>query len=77
VWRLVNTLDELAVTLADTAAAGQRYAVCPVLSYSDVKDHALEAPAVFGDGLREIDFQRANGFEGFADSGTVLIARRW
>jgi len=34
---------------------------------------AFEAPAVLGDGLGEIELERAHGFEGFADAGAVLV----
>jgi hypothetical protein len=34
---------------------------------------ALEAPVVFGDGLRQFGFEGAYGFEGFADAGAVLV----
>ena len=30
-------------------------------------------PVVFGDGLRQFGFQRADGFERFADTGAVLL----
>ena len=34
---------------------------------------AFETPVIFGEGLGEIDLQRADGFEGFADAGAVLV----
>jgi hypothetical protein len=34
---------------------------------------ALEAPAVLGDGLGEIDFEGADGGEGFADAFAVCV----
>ena len=36
---------------------------------------AFEAPVVFGDGLGEIELQRAHGLDGFADAGAVLVER--
>jgi hypothetical protein len=35
----------------------------------------FEAPVVFGDGLLQIEFQCAHGFEGFADAGAVWVER--
>jgi hypothetical protein len=34
---------------------------------------ALEAPAVFGNGLGDIDFESADGGEGFADAFAVSV----
>ena len=34
---------------------------------------AFETPMVFGDGLGELELQRAHGFEGFTDAGAVFV----
>jgi hypothetical protein len=34
---------------------------------------AFQAPVIFGDGLGQLGFEGADGFEGFADAGAVLV----